>query len=103
MNPPSFLRLVGRQYRRYLESEKKPPEVADFREFVDDWKSRRDGEAFVIQWGVDLTKLPGGGAGILLAWEAKGDADSSRCVLMADAETTKVVTAAEFETLPKAK
>ena len=66
------------------------------------WKSYRDGEPFVILWGVDLARLPDG-AGVLLAWEAKGDADGSRCVLMADGETTKVVTATEFEKLPKAR
>jgi hypothetical protein len=66
------------------------------------WKSRRDGQPFVIQWGVDLTKLASG-VNMLLAWEAKGDADGSRCVLMADGETTKVVTAGEFEGSAKVK
>jgi len=97
-----LLKQVGKVYREHLATEKKPPQAADFMELMEVWKSRRDGQPFVIQWGVDLTKLPGG-ANMLLAWEAKGAADGSRCVLMADGETTQVVTAGEFDKLPKAK
>jgi hypothetical protein len=42
------------------------------------------------------------GTGTLLAWEKAGDADGSRCVLMADGKTAKAVTAAEFAALPRA-
>ncbi|HKA08585.1 MAG TPA: hypothetical protein VKD71_15105 [Gemmataceae bacterium] len=97
-----LLKQVGRAYREHLASEKKPPQAADFMELMEVWKSHRDGQPFVIQWGVDLTKLAGG-ANLLLAWEEKGAVDGSRCVLMADGETTKVVTKEEFDKLPKAK
>jgi len=97
-----LLKQVGKVYREHLAIEKKPPQAADFMELMEVWKSHRDGQPFVIQWGVDLTKLAGG-ANLLLAWEAKGAVDGSRCVLMADGETTKVVTKEEFDKLPKAK
>ena len=97
-----LLKQVGKAYSEHLATEKKPPQAADFMELMEVWKSRRDSQPFVIQWGVDLAKLAGG-ANLLLAWEAKGAADGSRCVLMADGETTKVVTAGEFEGMARAK
>jgi len=97
-----LLKQVGKAYREHLTTEKKPPQAADFAELMEVWKSHRDGQPFVIQWGVDLTKLTGG-ANMLLAWEATGAADGSRCVLMADGETTTVAVAGEFETIPRAK
>ena len=97
-----LLRMVGEAYRDHLRYAKKPPQAADFTAEAGDWKSQRDNEPFVIVWGVDLGKLPGGGAGLALAWEKTGDKDGSRCVLLADGKTAKVVTAAEFDTLPKA-
>lgn len=98
-----LLRMVGEAYRFHLAHEKKPPQAADFAAEAGDWKSNRDEKPFVIVWGVDLNKQPDGGAGMALAWEQTPAADGSRCVLMADGKTAKVVTAAEFETLPKAK
>jgi hypothetical protein len=98
-----LLRMVGEAYRAYLSHEKKPPQAADFAAEAGDWKSPRDEKPFVIVWGVDLNKLPDGGAGMALAWEQTGGPDGSRCVLMADGKTAKVVTAAEFEKLPKVK
>ena len=97
-----LLKQVGKVYREHLAAEKTPPQAADLMELMEVWKSHRDGQPFVIQWGVDLTKLAGG-ASMLLAWEANGAVDGSRCVLMADGETTKVVAAAEFDKVPKAK
>ena len=98
-----LLKIVGQAYRRHLAEEKAPPKADDYKELLDAWKSERDDQPFVIQWGVDLTKLPDGGRGMLLAWEQTGAADGSRCVLMADGETAKVVTADEFKDLPQAK
>jgi len=97
-----LLKLVGQAYRRHLAEEKVPPKAEDYSDGADVWRSSRDRQTFVIQWGVDLTKLPDGGRAMLLAWEQTAAADGSRCVLMADGETAKVVTADEFEKLPKA-
>jgi len=96
------LRMVGEAYRFHLTYEKKPPQAADFADEAGDWKSQRDGEPLVVVWGVDPARLPDGGAKALLAWEKTADADGSRCVLLADGKTAKVVTAAEFTALPKA-
>jgi hypothetical protein len=98
-----LLKLVGKAYRQQLAQEKAPPRAEDNTELLAVWKSDRDGQPFVIQWGIDLTRLPDGGRGMLLAWEQTGAADGSRCVLMADGETTRVVTTDEFRALPKAK
>jgi hypothetical protein len=98
-----LLRMVGEAYREYLSHEKKPPQAADFAAEAADWKSPRDEKPFVIVWGVDLNKLPDGGAGLALAWEQTPAPDGSRCVLLADGKTTKLVTATEFEALLKAK
>jgi hypothetical protein len=97
-----LLKQVGKAYREHLTTEKKPPQAADFMELMEVWKSRRDGQPFVIQWGVDLSKLVSGST-MLLAWEAKGAGDGSRCVLMADGETTRVMTAGEYEGAARAK
>jgi hypothetical protein len=96
------LRILGEAYRDHLKFEEKPPRAADLAYITDDLNSGRDNEPFVVTWGVDPAKLPNGGAGALLAWETTGDADGSRCVLMADGKTAKVVTAAEFAALPRA-
>jgi hypothetical protein len=98
-----LLRMVGEAYRFHLSHEKKPPQAADLAAEAGEWKSNRDGQPFVIVWGVDLDKLPDGGVGLALAWEQTCGPDGSRCVLMADGKTAKVVSAAEFEALPKAK
>lgn len=98
-----LLRMVGEAYRAYLTHAKKPPQAADLAAEAGEWNSNRDGQPFVIVWGVDLDKLPNGGSGLALAWEQTPAADGSRCVLLADGKTAKVVTAAEFEMLPKAK
>jgi hypothetical protein len=97
------LRLVGGAYRRHLAKEKVPPQKEAFRDILDIWRSQRDGEPFVILWGVDLTQLPEHGAGLLLAWEQTADKGGARCVLMADGMTTKVVSDDEFNKLPRAK
>jgi hypothetical protein len=97
-----LLKLVGQAYRRHLAEEKTPPKATDYPDGPDAWRSNRDGQPFVIQWGVDPAKLPEGGRGMLLAWEQTAADNGSRCVLMADGETAKVVTADEFEKLPKA-
>ncbi|HEY7313653.1 MAG TPA: hypothetical protein VH643_30155 [Gemmataceae bacterium] len=99
----SQLRLVGKAYRRHLAAKKVPPQEEDFQNVLDIWLSHRDGEPFVILWGVDLTRLPEGGAGLLLAWEQTADKDGARCVLMADGTTTKVISDDEFNKLPRAK
>lgn len=98
-----MLRVVGRSYMRRLAEHKAPPREEDIGEALQFWRSRRDEKPFVILWGVDLTKLPDGGAGKLLAWEQAPDDKGRRCVLMADGKTAKVVTAEEFEKLPRAK
>jgi hypothetical protein len=99
----NLLRLVGRAYRRPLAAGKAPPREEDFGDVLDVWRSHRDGQPFVILWGVDLTRLPEGGAGLLLAWEQTADKGGARCVLMADGKTTKVVSDDEFNKLPRAK
>jgi hypothetical protein len=96
------LRLLGEEYRFHLNYEKRPPQATDIADAESLWKSQRDLQPFVIVWGVDPSKLSDKGRGMLLAWEATGDKDGKRCVLMADAQTTKTVTAAEFEALRKA-
>ena len=98
-----MLRSAGRAYLRGLAVTKTPPSEEDFREVIDLWRSRRDEKPFVIQWGVDLSRLPEGGAGVLLAWEQSPDDKGQRAVLMADGKTAKVVTSDEFERLPRAK
>ena len=98
-----LLRTVGRAYARHTTHAKTPPREEDFREVLEVWHSRRDQRPFVIQWGVDLTRLPDSGSNTLLAWEQTADDMGRRCVLMADGKTTKVVTAEEFERLPRAK
>jgi hypothetical protein len=99
----SQLRLVGRAYRRHLVADKVPPREEDLRDIIDVCRSQRNGEPFVILWGVDLTALPGGGVGMLLAWEQTADKNGTRCVLMADGMTTKVVSDEEFYKLPPAQ
>jgi hypothetical protein len=96
------LRIVGEAYRDHLKYAKKPPQAADLADLVGDITSARDNDPFVIVWGVDLAKVPDGGGGLLLAWEKTGAPDGSRCVLLADGRTAKVVPAAEFQALPKA-
>ena len=97
-----MLRLVGKAYHEHVAREKTPPQAADFGELLDVWRSGRDDRPFEIAWGVDLGRVPDGGTGRRLAWEQTGAADGSRCVLLADGKTAKVVTAAEFEALPVA-
>ena len=99
----SQLRLVGKTYRRHLLSAKMPPTEADMTELTDVWRSSRDDKPFVIVWGVDLAKLPDGGAGHVLAWDQTADAGGIRCVLLADGKTAKAIPDAEFLKLPKAK
>jgi hypothetical protein len=98
-----LLRLVGRSYTRRLAQAKTPPQEEDVAEVRDYWRSRRDEKPFVILWGVDLTRLPDGGSGMLLAWEQTADDTGCRCVLMADGKSVKVVNSDEFEKLPRAK
>jgi hypothetical protein len=98
-----LLRSVGREYRVHLAGEKTPPREEDLGEALDAWRSLRDDRPFVILWGVDLGKLPGGGAGRLLAWEQTAGKVGTRCVLMADGKTAKVVPEEEFANLPRAK
>ena len=98
-----MLRVVGRSYHRRLAQHKTPPREEDVGEVVEYWRSRRDEKPFVIVWGVDLAELPDGGAGTLLAWEQTPDDKGRRAVLMADGKTAKVVTAEEFDRLPRAK
>src|SRR5262245_42893931 len=93
------LRIVGEAYRDHLTYAKKPPQATDLADLLGDLTSARDNQPFVIVWGVDLGKLPDQGAGRLLAWEKSGAADGSRCVLLADGKTAKVVPAAEFDAL----
>lgn len=95
-----MLGLVGKAYRGHLAREKQPPTAADFVELVPVWTSDRDDQPFEIVWGVDLNKLPNGGTGHRLAWEKVGAADGTRCVLLADGRTAKVMTATEFAGLP---
>jgi hypothetical protein len=97
------LQLVGEAYREHLAAEKKPPAEADFADVKDLWTSNRDHKPFVIVYGADLAKLPGGGIGHVLAWEQTADAEDNRCVLLADGKTAKVMPDAEFQKLPKAK
>jgi hypothetical protein len=97
-----MLRSVGNAYREHLAREKTPPQAVDFEELLDVWRSHRDDQPFEIVWGVDLTRLPDGGTGRRLAWEKTGAADGSRCVLLADGKTAKVVAPPEFEALPTA-
>jgi len=97
------LQLVGEAYLEHLAEEKKSPAEADFAELKDLWTSSRDNKPFVIVWGVDLTKLPGGGIGHVLAWEQTPNGEGNRCVLLADGKTAKVLPDAEFQKLPKAK
>lgn len=96
------LRILGEAYRVHLTHDKKPPRAADLADVLGDVTSARDKEPFEVVWGVDPAKLPNGGTGHRLAWEATAAADGSRCLLLADAKTAKVVTATEFEALPKA-
>ena len=96
------LRSIGRAYRRHIAQVKTPPTEADFRELTAVWHGRRDGKPFVIQWGVDLGAVANP-TGTLLAWESTPDAKGQRCVLLADAETAKLVPETEFEKLPRAK
>jgi hypothetical protein len=98
-----LLRSVGRGYRGHLAREKTPPREEDLGEALGVWRSRRDDRPFVILWGVDLGLLPGGGAGLLLAWEQTADRGGTRCVLLADGKTAKVVPEEEFTRLPRAK
>jgi hypothetical protein len=97
------LRLVGKSYLRRTGQLKAPPREEDVGEAIQFWRSRRDEAPFVILWGVDLNQLPDGGAGMALAWEQSADDEGRRCVLMADGKTAKLVSAEEFEKLPRAK
>lgn len=97
-----LLRSVGRGYRRHLAREKAAPREEDFADALDPWRSRRDDKPFVILWEVDLSRVQGGGAGLLLAWEASGQG-GTRCVLMADGKTAKEIPEEEFAKLPRAK
>ena len=99
----SMLRLVGKAYREHLAEEKKPPAEADFAGLKDVWTSNRDDKPFAFAFGADLTKLPDGGIGHVLAWEQTADAEGNRCVLLADGKTAKAMPDAEFQKLPKAK
>lgn len=99
----SLMRIAGEAYRSHLKTEKAPPQATDFAGLTDLWQSSRDEKPFEFAWGVDLAKLPDGGTGHVLAWEQTADADGSRCVLLADGKTAKVVTGDEFQKLPKAK
>lgn len=96
------LRILGEGYRDHLTHDKKPPQAADLAYILGDLTSARDNGPFEVVWGVDPAKLPDGGAKMVLAWEKTPAADWSRCVLLADTRTAKVVTATEFEELPKA-
>jgi hypothetical protein len=98
-----LLRSVGRGYHWHLAREKSLPRAEDFEEALGAWRSHRDDRPFVILWGVDLGRLPGGGAGLLLAWEQTTGRGGTRCVLMADGKTAKVVPEEEFTKLPRAK
>ena len=97
------LRILGEIYRDHLGNRKKLPQPADLADVAGDMVSARDNQPFEIVWGVDLAKLPNGGTGYRLAWEKTGAADGSRCVLLADAKTARVATAAEFAALPAAE
>jgi len=97
-----LLRVAGKAYRRHAELAKAPPTADDLRDAFAGLRSQRDGRPFVILWGVDLAALPGGGSGMLLAWEETADATGRRCVLMADGVTARVVSAEEFDRLPRA-
>jgi hypothetical protein len=96
------LRMVGKSYLRRLAQLKSPPREEDMGEVTSLWRSRRDEAPLVILWGVDLNQLPDG-AGVLLAWEQFPDDEERRCVLMADGKTAKLVSAEEFDKLPRAK
>jgi hypothetical protein len=62
-----------------------------------------DEQPYEIVWGVEPSQVPTGSSETLLAWEKTGDKNGSRNVLMADCKTVRLVSAAEFEKLPKAK
>ncbi|VTR93191.1 unnamed protein product [Gemmata massiliana] len=96
------LRSIGRVYRNHLARTKTPPTADDFRELIGMWRGRRDDQPPVIQWGVDLARVPTP-TGTALAWERTPGADGQRCVLLADAETAKLIPEPEFEKLPRAK
>jgi hypothetical protein len=98
-----LLRLLGSEYRRHLKAAKAPPQAAVFQDMLEQLRSARDGQQFAVQWGVDLERLPDGGAGLLLAWEQTADKAGDRCVLMADGKTVKVVPEDEFGKLPRAQ
>jgi len=98
----SQLKVVGRAYRRHLVADKVPPREEDLRDIINVCRSQRDGQAFVIIWGVNLTRLPEGGVSMLLAWEQTADKSGARCVLMADGVTTRFVSEDEFKKLPRA-
>ena len=97
-----LLRVAGKAFRRHAELAKALPTADDLRDAFAGLRSQRDGRPFVILWGVDLAALPGGGSGMLLAWEETADATGRRCVLMADGVTARVVSAEEFDRLPRA-
>lgn len=98
----SQLKILGRSYASLSKLATETP-GHDAKEGMDIWRSSRDDKPFVIVWGVDLAKLPGGGAGHVLAWEQTADAAGTRCVLLADGKTAKAIPDDEFQKLPKAK
>ncbi|HMP58249.1 MAG TPA: hypothetical protein PKD86_02745 [Gemmatales bacterium] len=94
------LGLLGRAYQQALKSppgfwsrnaEARFPPLgpADLRRWLPadfaDLKSPRDGQPFVIIWGVDLDDLPVALQDTtLLAWESTPDPTGQRCVLFAN-------------------
>ena len=103
------LRHLGELYLRAVQKGSPPRAATDLKavekeddEDVEYLSSVRTDEPFVIVWGVDPAQLPGGGAKMLLAWEASADDMGGRFVQMADCKTSTYVKDEEFERLPRA-
>lgn len=93
------LRQIGIAYLNACSQDRPPANVEELKAHLDGpavLQSPRDQQPYEIVWGVDLTRLPDGGAGILLAWEKTGDKEGGRCVLLGNGQPG-YVTAKEFE------
>lgn len=64
-------------------------------------KSPRDGQKFIICYGVNLSNLPKGASETLLMWESTANSEGARCGVLADGRPV-YLTEDEFRRFPKA-